>query len=159
MKATNPRDVAYIFRDYVRQIHAKCNPQDPSFLKISISCGHVSYSPSERYPTYLTYHLDRNVVRAQIPILHLRSITTRPGSGHRPQRPPLGRDRSRQETRQGAPRASEARKGRRREGQGYREARIENDEEGDALGPNLVHGLLHGRRVGVGLGGFVVRDP
>lgn len=42
MKATNPRDVAYIFRDYARRLHVKCDPKDPSFLKISVSCGHVS---------------------------------------------------------------------------------------------------------------------
>ena len=42
MKATNPRDVAYLFRDYARRIHVKANLKDPNFLKISVSCGHVS---------------------------------------------------------------------------------------------------------------------
>ena len=41
MQATNPRDVAYIFRNYARKIHAKSDPKDPNFLRLSISCGHV----------------------------------------------------------------------------------------------------------------------
>jgi farnesyl-diphosphate farnesyltransferase len=41
MNSTNPRDVAYIFRDYARKIHKKASPQDPSFLRLSIACGKV----------------------------------------------------------------------------------------------------------------------
>lgn len=41
MKSTNPRDVAYMFRDYVRELHAKLVPADPYFVKISIACGKV----------------------------------------------------------------------------------------------------------------------
>lgn len=44
MKATNPRDVAYIFRDYMRKIHAKARANDPSFIKIAVLTGRVSPS-------------------------------------------------------------------------------------------------------------------
>ena len=41
MKSKNPRDVAYIFRDYSRKIHARAVPDDPSFLRLSVACGKV----------------------------------------------------------------------------------------------------------------------
>ena len=41
MRSTNPRDVAYIFRDYARKIHAKANSEDPSYLRIAVVCGQV----------------------------------------------------------------------------------------------------------------------
>lgn len=42
MRSTNPRDVAYMFRDYARVIHSKAIPSDPNFIPISIACGKVS---------------------------------------------------------------------------------------------------------------------
>jgi len=161
MQATNPRDVAYIFRDYTRRLHSKCNPKDPNFIKMSISCGHVSLnlSPTQGSNKADPITSDRNVVRTQLPILRLRPITTRPTSRHRPQRPALIRHRTRRGTRQGAPRASEAREGHRREGQGYPKARGEDDEEGNSLGFDLVYGPFDVRCVGVGVGSFVVCDP
>ena len=50
MKSTNPRDAAYIFRDYARRIHVKSDPKDPSFLKLAVSCGHVSLPPHRHEP-------------------------------------------------------------------------------------------------------------
>lgn len=41
MKSTNPRDVAYMFRDFARQLHKKAVPSDPYFVKISVTCGKV----------------------------------------------------------------------------------------------------------------------
>lgn len=41
MKSTNPRDVAYMFRDFARQLHKKAVPSDPYFVKISVICGKV----------------------------------------------------------------------------------------------------------------------
>ena len=41
MRSTNPRDVAFIFRDYSRKIHARAVPDDPSFLRLSVACGKV----------------------------------------------------------------------------------------------------------------------
>ena len=49
MRSTNPRDVAYMFRDYARKIHAKAVPEDPNFMQISIACGKVSYLCPPRY--------------------------------------------------------------------------------------------------------------
>lgn len=43
MKSSNPRDVAYMFRNYARQLHAKAVPSDPYFIKISITCGKVRF--------------------------------------------------------------------------------------------------------------------
>lgn len=45
MGATNPRDVAYIFRDYVRKIHARARANDPSFVKIAVLAGRVRPPP------------------------------------------------------------------------------------------------------------------
>lgn len=56
MKATNPRDVAYIFRDYMRKIHAKARANDPSFIKIAVLTGRVSLS---RYSDNLGIESDR----------------------------------------------------------------------------------------------------
>jgi farnesyl-diphosphate farnesyltransferase len=42
MRSTNPRDVAYMFRDSSRTIHAKTTPNDPNFLQISVACCKVS---------------------------------------------------------------------------------------------------------------------
>lgn len=52
MKASNPRDVAYIFRDNLRSIHARARANDPSFVKLAVLAGRVrlflpsSFSPS-----------------------------------------------------------------------------------------------------------------
>ena len=39
----NLKLVCEVFRDYTRKIHKKNTPRDPNFLKISITCGKVSY--------------------------------------------------------------------------------------------------------------------
>lgn len=46
MKASNPRDVAYIFRDNLRSIHARARANDPSFVKIAVLAGRVSFDES-----------------------------------------------------------------------------------------------------------------
>lgn len=43
MNSTNPRDVAYMFRDYARSIHKKSNPADPNFIRISVACAKVRF--------------------------------------------------------------------------------------------------------------------
>jgi farnesyl-diphosphate farnesyltransferase len=43
IKAKNPRDVAIIFVDYMRSIHAKLKPSDPSFIKVAILLGRVRW--------------------------------------------------------------------------------------------------------------------
>jgi len=54
MRSTNPRDVAYIFRDYARKIHSKAVPEDPSFLQISVACGKIEQWCEHHYPTFVT---------------------------------------------------------------------------------------------------------
>jgi len=54
MRATNPRDVAYLFRDYARRMHVKSDPKDPSFLKIAISCGHIEMWCELNYPSFVS---------------------------------------------------------------------------------------------------------
>ncbi|GAA5994907.1 bifunctional farnesyl-diphosphate farnesyltransferase/squalene synthase [Rhodotorula paludigena] len=53
LKATNPRDVSYIFRDYARQIHAKARPDDPSFIKIAVLAGRIEQWTETRYPSFI----------------------------------------------------------------------------------------------------------
>ncbi|KAK4704240.1 farnesyl-diphosphate farnesyltransferase, partial [Phenoliferia sp. Uapishka_3] len=53
MGATNPRDVAYIFRDNVRKIHARARANDPSFIKIAVLSGRVEQWTENRYPSYI----------------------------------------------------------------------------------------------------------
>ncbi|KZP01399.1 squalene synthase [Calocera viscosa TUFC12733] len=53
-KATNPRDVAYVFRDYAREIHAKSLPQDPNYLKFSVACGKIEQWCEHHYPSFIS---------------------------------------------------------------------------------------------------------
>lgn len=54
MRSTNPRDVAYIFRDYARKIHSKAVPGDPSFLQISVACGKIEQWCEHYYPSFVS---------------------------------------------------------------------------------------------------------
>lgn len=54
MRSTNPREVAYIFRDYVRKIHAKLNPEDPNLLRFSVVCGHIEQWCERYYPSFIS---------------------------------------------------------------------------------------------------------
>ncbi|GAA5921869.1 hypothetical protein JCM1841_000951 [Sporobolomyces salmonicolor] len=53
LAATNPRDVAYIFRDYMRKIHAKARANDPSFIKIAVLAGRIEQWTESRYPSFI----------------------------------------------------------------------------------------------------------
>lgn len=53
MRSTNPRDVAYIFREYARKIHQKAVPEDPSFLKLSIACSKIEQWCEHHYPSFV----------------------------------------------------------------------------------------------------------
>ncbi|KAL0954204.1 hypothetical protein HGRIS_005332 [Hohenbuehelia grisea] len=53
MRSTNPREVAYIFRDYARRIHAKAVPADPNFLRISVACGKIEQWCEHNYPSFI----------------------------------------------------------------------------------------------------------
>jgi farnesyl-diphosphate farnesyltransferase len=54
MRSTNPRDVAYLFRDYTRKIHARASPNDPSFLQLSVACGKIEQWCEHNYPSFIT---------------------------------------------------------------------------------------------------------
>ena len=45
MKSTNPRDVAFLFREYCRKIHVRAVPEDPNFIRLSVACGKVRLVP------------------------------------------------------------------------------------------------------------------
>ncbi|KAL5530938.1 hypothetical protein ACEPAG_3814 [Sanghuangporus baumii] len=53
MRSTNPRDVAYIFRNYARDIHAKAVSSDPNFLAISVACGKIEQWCERYYPSFV----------------------------------------------------------------------------------------------------------
>ncbi|KAL7413507.1 putative farnesyl-diphosphate farnesyltransferase [Mrakia frigida] len=53
MKCTNPRDVAFLFRQYARRLHAKSIPSDPSFVKLSIACGRIEQWTEHQYPSFI----------------------------------------------------------------------------------------------------------
>lgn len=53
MAAKNPRDVAYLFRDYARQIHSKATPRDPNFMKINVACGKIEQWAEHHYPSFV----------------------------------------------------------------------------------------------------------
>lgn len=74
MRSTNPRDVAYIFRDYARKIHSKAVPEDPSYLQISVACGKVQRPLSRHRNYWLTQRLR---------LSSGASSTTRPSSASR----------------------------------------------------------------------------
>ncbi|CCM00589.1 uncharacterized protein FIBRA_02625 [Fibroporia radiculosa] len=54
MRSTNPRDVAYIFRDYARKIHRKATPEDPSYIKISVACAKIDQWCEQHYPSFVS---------------------------------------------------------------------------------------------------------
>jgi len=53
MRSTNPRECAYMFRDYARKIHAKAHPADPNFLRISVACGKIEQWCERHYPSFV----------------------------------------------------------------------------------------------------------
>lgn len=67
MRSTNPRDVAYMFRDYARIIHRKAVPEDPNFIALSVACGKVRLLSLSRSICPLS-PTDRDVVRTLLPV-------------------------------------------------------------------------------------------
>lgn len=54
MRSTNPRDVAFMFRDYARKIHSKVPKDEPNMLRFSISCARIEQWCEHHYPSFLT---------------------------------------------------------------------------------------------------------
>src|ERR1700747_3010632 len=53
MRSTNPRDVALIFKEHARSIHAKVSPSDPSFLRLSVACSKIEQWAERNYPSFV----------------------------------------------------------------------------------------------------------
>lgn len=53
MASTNPRDVAYLFRDYVRQIHTKASPADPNFTRLAVACAKIEQWAEHHFPSFV----------------------------------------------------------------------------------------------------------
>jgi farnesyl-diphosphate farnesyltransferase len=53
MRSTNPREVALIFKEYARSIHAKASPSDPNFLRISVACAKIDQWTERNYPSFV----------------------------------------------------------------------------------------------------------
>jgi len=53
-KSRNPRDVAYVFRDYARSIHKKAKPYDPYFIKLSVQLGKIEMWCEHHYPSFIS---------------------------------------------------------------------------------------------------------
>ncbi|KAG8936418.1 bifunctional farnesyl-diphosphate farnesyltransferase/squalene synthase [Tulasnella sp. 419] len=53
MGSTNPRDVAYFIRDYIRAIHAKSTPADPNHLRLGVICSQVEQWCEHHYPSFI----------------------------------------------------------------------------------------------------------
>ncbi|KAJ6569401.1 isoprenoid synthase domain-containing protein [Mycena capillaripes] len=43
MRSANPREVGLIFVEYARRIHARADPADPNFIRLSVACGKVRF--------------------------------------------------------------------------------------------------------------------
>ncbi|RXK34886.1 farnesyl-diphosphate farnesyltransferase [Tremella mesenterica] len=79
LRATNPRDVALIFRSYARKIHQKTARDDPNLLKMSIACGKIEQWTEHHYPSFLqirmqngaiTTVIDDNSSDGRVPLFH-----------------------------------------------------------------------------------------
>ncbi|KAA1470064.1 farnesyl-diphosphate farnesyltransferase [Dentipellis sp. KUC8613] len=53
MRSTNPREVAYTFREYARSIHKKATPADPNFLRISVACCKIEQWAEHHFPSFV----------------------------------------------------------------------------------------------------------
>ncbi|KAF7378183.1 Squalene synthase [Mycena sanguinolenta] len=60
MRSTSAREVAHIFREYARKIHARARPEDPNFIRIGIACGKIEQWCEHHYPSFLHFSSDRN---------------------------------------------------------------------------------------------------
>ncbi|PFH45558.1 hypothetical protein AMATHDRAFT_8988 [Amanita thiersii Skay4041] len=53
MQSTNPREVGLIFQHHVRRIHARANPRDPNYIRISVACGKIEQWNEQHYPSFV----------------------------------------------------------------------------------------------------------
>ncbi|ORY28634.1 isoprenoid synthase domain-containing protein [Naematelia encephala] len=53
LRAVNPRDVSFMFRDFARSIHSKVVPEDPNMLRLSVACAKIEQWTEHHYPSFL----------------------------------------------------------------------------------------------------------
>ncbi|WFD03865.1 squalene synthase [Malassezia obtusa] len=51
--AVNPRDVAYIFRDYARDIHRRLYVEDPNYVRWCVELGRIEQWCESKFPSYI----------------------------------------------------------------------------------------------------------
>ncbi|KAN0062774.1 bifunctional farnesyl-diphosphate farnesyltransferase/squalene synthase [Thecaphora frezii] len=54
LKAVNPRDVAYTFRDYARIIHKRLSPKDPNFVAWSVELSRIEQWCETYFPSFVS---------------------------------------------------------------------------------------------------------
>ncbi|SPO40951.1 probable Farnesyl-diphosphate farnesyltransferase [Pseudozyma flocculosa] len=54
LKAVNPRDVAYTFRDYSRSIHKRLSAKDPNFVAWSVELGRIEQWCETFFPSFVS---------------------------------------------------------------------------------------------------------
>jgi len=74
MKATNPRDVSYIFRDYAREIARKANPADPSFVKIQVACARIEVWTEHHFPSFVQISGGAGDVQKSLNMADVRAV-------------------------------------------------------------------------------------
>ncbi len=60
MRSTNPREVALIFKQYARSIHAKASPADPNYLRVCVACAKIEYWAERNYPSFIRVQPPQN---------------------------------------------------------------------------------------------------
>ncbi|UZJ56086.1 hypothetical protein CBS101457_005406 [Exobasidium rhododendri] len=58
LKAVNPRDVSYMFMDFVKEMRLKLSPEDPNFLKWSMELSKVEQWCETYYPSFVSAAAD-----------------------------------------------------------------------------------------------------
>lgn len=53
LRAVNPRDVAYLFRDFARRIHKKIPVSDANFVQWQVQLGRIESWCEQYYPSYI----------------------------------------------------------------------------------------------------------
>ena len=58
--AINPRDVAFIFLDYAREIHSRLFVQDPNYVRWCVELGRIEAWCESRFPSYVMTAAKKN---------------------------------------------------------------------------------------------------
>lgn len=58
--AINPRDVAYTFLEYARDIHGRLRPDDPNFVRWCVELGRIETWCESKFPSYIMSAAKKN---------------------------------------------------------------------------------------------------